>query len=96
VNAEGKTNDLLTNHSEYLRLGRSDIDRRAAYRALFKAQLDEAIVKQIREATNGNYALGSSRFQDEVARMLGRRVVKGKAGRPKTASTDPNQMNLFD
>ena len=38
---------------------------------------------EIREATNGNYALGSSRFQEKVAKALGRRVVRGRSGRPK-------------
>jgi len=95
-NAEGKINGLLTSHPEYLRLGKSAINRRKAYRALFKAHLDEVVVQQIREATNGNYVLGNSRFQDEVARMLGRRVVRGKAGRPKMVSTDPDQMELLD
>jgi len=36
----------------------------------------------IRAATNGNYALGSRRFQAEVAARVGRRVTRGKAGRP--------------
>jgi hypothetical protein len=40
-------------------------------------------VERIREATNGNYALGDRRFQAEIEQALGRRVTKGKAGRPK-------------
>lgn len=39
-------------------------------------------VAAIRQATNGNYALGDIRFQEEIARMLQRRVVAGKSGRP--------------
>jgi len=27
--------------------------------------------------------LGNNRFQEELEKMLGRRVIKGKAGRPK-------------
>lgn len=34
-------------------------------------------------ATNGNYVLGGVKFQEEVARVLGRRVSRGKGGRPK-------------
>ena len=83
ANAEAKAEELVTPHEEYLRLGRDPRDRREAYRALFKAHLNETLVKQIREATNGNYALGNQRFQVEIERALGRRATKGKAGRPK-------------
>ncbi len=47
----------------------------------FKVHLDEALVERIREATNGNYALGNQRFQAEIERALGRRATRGKAGR---------------
>ena len=82
-NAEGKKSDLLTPHEEYLRLGRVELDRRKTYRELFKAHIALDIDDQIRSATNGNYALGNQRFQDQIAKMVGRRVTKGKAGRPK-------------
>jgi putative transposase len=41
--------------------------------------LEPGIVDQIRQATNGNFALGNSRFKEEIAAMLGRRVTPGKA-----------------
>ena len=63
--------------------GREPRGRCEAYRALFKAPLDEALVQQIREATNGNYALGNQQFQAEIEHALDRRVTKGKAGRLK-------------
>jgi hypothetical protein len=50
---------------------------------LFKAHLDDALVERIRETTNGNYALGDRRCQAEIEQALGKRVTKGKAGRPK-------------
>ncbi len=31
----------------------------------------------------GNFALGDSRFVDEIAEMLGRRVTPGKVSRPR-------------
>jgi putative transposase len=77
-NAEGQNNRLLTPHAQYQKLGASERDRRAAYRALFDDRLDQDQVAAIRQATNGNYALGDSRFQEEIARMLQRRVVAGK------------------
>lgn len=82
VNAEGKSSELVSPHRQYLRLGRDDSERYAAYRSLFSTQLDEQTVRSIRDATNGGYVLGNSRFQSQVAETLGRRVVRGKAGRP--------------
>jgi putative transposase len=44
-------------------------------------------IDKIRKATNGNFALGTDRFQEEVSEMVGRRVFSGKAGRPKNDSS---------
>ncbi|MEN3364104.1 MAG: transposase, partial [Burkholderiales bacterium] len=64
----------------YQRLGRSTVSRQEAYRGLFKAHMDDDVLGEIRGATNGNYILGTEHFQEEIGQMLGRRVVKGKAG----------------
>ena len=82
-NAEGKANDILTPHDQYVRLAVEELDRRKAYRSLFKAHTDVDIDDQIRSATNGNFVLGNLRFQEQIANSLGRRVTKGMAGRPK-------------
>jgi putative transposase len=78
-NAEGKSSDLIVPHEQYLELEREERHRKEMYRALFKAHVDD----HIRTATNGNYVLGNQRFQEQIAHALGRRVTKGKAGRPK-------------
>ncbi len=82
-NGQGERSDLLSPHSVYLSLGRSGKKRQAAYRKLFRHELDPGIVDQIRQATNGNFALGNPRFKEEIAATLGRRVTPGKAGRPR-------------
>ncbi len=82
ANGEGQANPLLTPHPEYLRLGSNESDRRNTYRNLFKAHLDPEQLDEIRKATNGNYALGDERFQEEIQRMLNRRATPGKSGRP--------------
>ncbi len=47
-------------------------------------------------ATNGNYALGSERFQREIEVTLGRRARRGQAGRPsKDTIEDANQGKLL-
>ena len=82
ANGLGKVDALITPHIEYRRLGANDVERRQAYRALFRAHVDEAIVDEIRNATNGNFALGGKRFHQRIEKALGRRVTRGVAGRP--------------
>lgn len=64
---------------------------RMAYRQLFHAELDPDVVLAIREATNGNIALGNNRFQVEVETVLGRRAGRGKPGRPPAPASEPKQ-----
>jgi len=89
ANAEGNGTSWLVPHRQYRELGRNDRARRDAYRALFRQSLEPAVIDEIRLATNGGFALGSSKFQAEIARMLGRRVARGRPGRPakQTANT---------
>jgi putative transposase len=82
ANARGEACSALRPHDYYRALGTDRDERQAAYRELFRYRLDPGLVDEIREATNGNYVLGSSRFQDQVARALGRRVSRGRSGRP--------------
>ena len=82
ANGLGKANALLTPQDEYRRLGKNDSERREAYRALFKAHMEPERVDEIRDATNGNFALGGKRFQQQIESALGRRVIRGVSGRP--------------
>ena len=82
ANGLGKASALLTPQDEYRRLGRDDEERREAYRALFKAHMAPEQVDEIRDATNGNFALGSKRFQQQIESVLGRRAIRGVSGRP--------------
>lgn len=76
ANGEGRADPVISPHEEYLRLGRS------AYKDLFAAHLDPDRVDEIRQATNGNYALGNARFKSEIEQALGRRATPGRSGRP--------------
>ncbi len=82
ANAEGIPNGLRAPHPEYVRLGESSETQRAAYRGLFTDQLDVRLADEIRAATNGGFALGNEHFQAQVSLRLGRRVSKGRPGRP--------------
>jgi len=86
ANGQGRADAVLTAHPEYLRLGKDGAERMAAYRELFKAHLEPELLDQIRSATNGNYALGDTRFQRQIARLVGRRVTRGQPGRPRQES----------
>ena len=85
ANAEGRAEARLTPHPSYLALARSPANQREAYREFFRAGLADEMLEEIRLATNGGFALGNRRFQEEVAAMLGRRVTRGTPGRPPAA-----------
>ena len=49
-----------------------------------------------RSATNGNFALGSERFQNEIEAALGRRARHGQSGRPVNNNDDnKDQLDLL-
>lgn len=85
-NAQGKRTELLMPHTEYIKLDKNELERRRAYRGLFKTHVDHIEAdNEIRSATNGNYVLGNTRFQEQISKALDRRVTRGKSGRPKTS-----------
>lgn len=79
-NALGQTNDLITPHLEYKRLGKTDEERQAAYRQLFKAHIPEISLNEIRDATNKAWALGNDRFKQRIQKQLERRVEANEKG----------------
>ena len=83
ANAQGEASSLLHPHLLYLQLGSAPVARQQAYRELFRHQLEPGLVDSIRVATNGNYALGSPQFCEQITLALGRRATRGKAGRPR-------------
>jgi putative transposase len=82
-NALGQPNALLSPHPLYRQLGRSAAQRQAAYRDLFRSQLDRAAIGDIRLALNQNQPLGNARFLDEIERMTGQRREARPRGRPR-------------
>ena len=83
ANAQEEKGELLSHHPLYVSLGQTNEKRQEAYRELFRYELDPGAIDEIRHATNGNYALGSERFKEEIFQALGRRVTPGKSGRPR-------------
>ncbi|MGS2724767.1 transposase [Porticoccus sp. GXU_MW_L64] len=83
VNAQGEASELIAPQEMYCRLGGEAENRQRHYRELFRYHLDPGLVDDIRQATNGNYALGSDRFKQEIESAIGRRVTRGRSGRPR-------------
>lgn len=83
THAHGESFATLSPHPLYLHLGKSDVERQDNYRELFRSDLETGLMDDIRNATNGNFALGNDRFKDEIAQALGRRVTPGVSGRPR-------------
>jgi putative transposase len=81
-NALGAADPVITPHSLYLALADGDEARRAQYRSLFAEQISESELAALRGATNCGFALGSDRFQRQIAAIVGRRTWPGRSGRP--------------
>lgn len=94
ANAQGEHSSLITPHDVFLGLGLAADSRQAAYRELFRTELEPGLVDQIRLATNGNFSLGNPRFAEELAAALGRRVTPGRSGRPRKLP-EPESGELF-
>ncbi len=85
ANAQGEDRALLTPHALYDALGNNEFARHEAYGELFRHALEPGLVDEIRVATNGNFALAHPRFLAEIEQTLGRRVGRGRPGRPRKA-----------
>lgn len=95
AHALGAADTLVSFHPLYRTLGRSAVERRGTYRALFHPALDAGFVDALRAATNGGWALGSARFKQQIAKALKRRVAPLPKGRPSKATMDRRQLNLL-
>ncbi len=64
-------------------LGRGPKERQAAYRALFRPQLDKAAIDDIRLAVTQSQPLGNARFLAKIEKMTGTRREARPRGRPR-------------
>ncbi|MGM0655930.1 MAG: transposase [Thermodesulfobacteriota bacterium] len=67
---------------EYLNLGRDSDKRRKNYRELFKHQLSDTVLEQIRKTPNTGMIVGNDRFREEIEALTGQRIKEKKRGRP--------------
>lgn len=85
ANAQGKDDSLLMAHALYLQLGKTKTERLSAYRALFKAHIDEDALKDIRAACQTGTPLGNDYFKEKVECKLKSKVGQARRGRPGKA-----------
>jgi putative transposase len=95
ANALGQTDTRITPHLLYRSLGQNDEGRRAAYRALFRAQLDRAAINDIRLALNQSQPLGNERFYAQIEKTTGIRREAKPRGRPRLEE-EPNHAGLIE
>ena len=95
ANAQGASDPLMTPHALYTALNSSSAARAADYRAMFTDGLDEATLKTIRDATNGNWALGGEAFRERVAQLSGMRAAPQLRGRPRMVDEEKGAERGF-
>ena len=79
----GEQDDLPTHHTLNLALGANAEERRRHYRELFRTDLDQRSIAEIRASLNKNIAPGRDRFKAEIETLLERRVRPAMIGRPR-------------
>jgi putative transposase len=89
TNALGQASELLKPHPIYMAISSEAKIRQERYRALFRSELDQDAINDIRLAINQNQALGDSRFHAEIEKRLGERRQAKPRGRPKAEDKEP-------
>lgn len=85
ANALGADDPLITPDPAYIRLGRGDAERRAAYRALFDGQTDPAVLDDLRLHTQQQKAWGTPHFRRGIEDLTQRAAGVRPRGRPRVA-----------
>jgi len=77
---------LISPHPLFWQLGNTPFAREAAYAELVQAGINSVQQLALTESTLRGWALGEPDFVADLQKMTARRVVKGRAGRPRSAS----------
>lgn len=92
ANSGGMQSTMLAPHAEYGALALHEEARYDAYRGLFAAPEDPALVAAIRDATDGGYALLGDAMKAKLANN-GRRFERGKPGRRAANDDDSSALD---
>lgn len=94
-NGLGQPDPRITPHPLYLAIYRKDADRETAYRALFRSELDEEALSDIRLALSQGQPLGHGRFGDSICAAVGAQRRPGRpAGQPQQGGNAKEQTDL--
>ena len=93
VNSGGRSDPFLAPHAEFTGLALGADKRHRAYLALFEEQMDEALLRAIRDAANTGYPLASDEFKDRVLAPLGWKTAPGKPGPKPSHGPGPELAN---
>ena len=78
----------------YWALGNTPFAREAAYAAAVRAGLGPAQEAALVDAALHGWAWGDEAYLSELQRRTGRRLTRGKPGRPRRAIVEPTNLNL--
>ena len=83
ANTGAHADPMVQPHAEFTALSIGAVS--AAYKRLFEQPFDDALLKTIRDATNGGYPLASDLFKARISLPPGCRTKPGRPGRPIAA-----------
>jgi len=92
ANALGRSDSLVTPHSEYLNLGPTPLARQTAYSGLFRSELAPSECDAIRYATAHGWAIGDAPFL-RAMNAAGRRATALPPG-PRPGRRGPNLIGV--
>ncbi len=90
-NGMGITIGLITEHRLYHDLGDTRASRLLWYRHIFSSEFMVSLLDEIRISINKEWALGDSRFTEEIETMLGRKVKNRSWGGDRKSESFKNQ-----
>jgi putative transposase len=88
-NAQGKHDIAVTQHPLYKKLGRNSMERMQAYKALFKAHIDQVEHDKIQKAYQTGTPLGNDYFREKIEQKLKCKVGQDRRGRPSKRALTP-------
>ena len=80
AHALGVDTKLLSPHGAYLALGKTLNERQSTYRELFAVEVDDVLIKEIRDSVSKGLVLGTEKFKIEVETLTGQKVRPLKRG----------------
>ena len=83
ANAKGMDDILVDPHPVFQHLGSEDHQRKTKYQVLLAHVIRSQEIKAIRDHVNQGKPLGSTKFQNKIAELIGRPVELMPMGRPQ-------------